>query len=432
MQPDRLRGRLIAAAGVLALLLGGTAPVSAEDPLAQIPFRVGFDGLFEAPSVGSGSTDAGTWSFERGRLANGQVQLHFEIEPPRQTLPVQSGPAVLFASLDLYGDAGGDMGIGMSIPSVARVVIPACADDAACHYSADISIPTKDLADAIARLETEGDLLSIDADMTLVRTFGAGTWLQVLGLHRLEGFGAGEAAGGRLGAMEPTHGLLSQTGLFPAGQAQPVVAGEGNFDHLLDYGSIVERLRKQAGDTSSPIPTMYTDLHVNFVRGCLGWNVLEFHDFDGNLLFYAQELMGKAQINGATQMPVGRPFYVTVDAGEGIRHPVIQVGPIEADGSDDSVVITASMDCATRTGSLRLIGAVGPTPAPTSTPRATSDTAVPIATSAPTDLPAASPDLTPVDDPLLVTLPFVAFGALLLGALVALAAGLLRRRSRPS
>ena len=145
MGTGRPRGRKLAAAVTIIALLAGAAPAAAVDPLAQIPFRVGFDGLFEAPSVGSGSTDAGTWSFEGGRLANGTVKLHFEIEPPRQTLPVQSGPAVLFAGLDLYGDAGGDVGIGMSIPSVARVVIPACADDAACHYSADISIPTKDL-----------------------------------------------------------------------------------------------------------------------------------------------------------------------------------------------------------------------------------------------------------------------------------------------
>src|SRR5574338_734061 len=94
----------------------------------------------------------------------------------RQTLPVRSGPAVLFGGLILYGDAGGDVGIEVRVPTIVHKLIPACLDDDACRYTVDISIPTDDLPAAINRVEQDGDLIWVGANLTLVRTFGAGQW----------------------------------------------------------------------------------------------------------------------------------------------------------------------------------------------------------------------------------------------------------------
>lgn len=320
------------------------------------------------------------------------------------------------------------MGMAMAVPSVARAVVPACADDADCHYAVDISIPTDDLADTIARLEEDGDLMWVDIDLTLVRTFGGGTWLQVLALHLAPSVD-GSMGVSRIGALEPAHGDLSRTGLFPASQAKSVVAGEAYNEDPLDYASIVENLRRKAGDDSASMPTVYTDLHVAFVRGCLGWSYLALHDFDGNLLFYEESLMGKALINGATTMPIDRPWFVTVDAGEGIRRPMMQLGPIEAGGSGEQAVIWATMDCATRTGTLSLTGdVVGPSPSPApskATPSPSLGAATPMvgpSLSPDPETGGAQIDANERPDWLLLL-------AVLLGALV-LAAGLRRRAAR--
>src|SRR5688572_18746482 len=102
----------IGAAVVFALTAVASGPMrtSAADPLADIPFAVGADVLFDEARNDGRQGQKGNWSLEGGRIANGRLHLHFEIDPPRHGLPVTSGPAVLFAGMEAYGGSG-DMGM---------------------------------------------------------------------------------------------------------------------------------------------------------------------------------------------------------------------------------------------------------------------------------------------------------------------------------
>lgn len=392
-------GRRGGATLALALLIAslGPAPASAADPLAKVALAIASETIFDTPSLGGEFGEPGSWALERGRMANGQLTLHLEITPVRQTLRVKSGPAVLFAAFSLYGDAGGDVGIDMNVRPVTAQVIPACADDDHCRYAVDVSIPLAGLADAIARLEQHGNLIWVSADMTLVRTFGGGRWLQVAAFQRSETAAPG-ASGGRLGSVVATHGVLNWSGLFPASEAIPIPDPNSEANPPLDYGSIVESLRKQAGDTTEPPPAVDVDLNVRIVRSCVGWMELTFHDDLGNSAFYANEIPDHPEMHASTSMPVGSPWFLTLDGGDGVQAPIVRLGPIQSDGSGAPVTVSATMDCATRTGTLTLTGAVTPTPNPTRPPLPSVGPVVP--TLQPSATPAATPapagDATPV------------------------------------
>ena len=244
------RSRLRAALASVILLAGtgtGAAPAAAADPLSDVEFVVGAFGLFGAPSAGGGMGQRGSWTFEHGQMVDGKLELHLEISPVPQQLPVKSGPAVLFAGLNLYGTPGGDVGLDLPIAPLYRTVVAPCENDAACHYSVDIEISTDAIPDAIKRLEKQGDLLAVEVALTLVRTFGDGQWLQVTEL--LSGpSGRSDAIAGRLGAMDSAHGALSWAGLFPADQALPIPMEAWNLARPFNYAKVVESLRSDAGD----------------------------------------------------------------------------------------------------------------------------------------------------------------------------------------
>jgi hypothetical protein len=418
-QSGHVRRFGLAGALVVVLALAGSTSTLAADPLAKVSFAVADTPLFEGRSIGTGFGDPGTWSFVRGRMVGSRLELHVEITPVRQTLPITSGPAVLFAGLDLYGDAGGDVAIERFVGPVAHTLIPAC-NDSDCDYAADISIPIDGLPDAIASLERDGKLIWVSADLTLVRTFGAGEWLQVLAFEGGPG-GIASVAAGRLGAMTPTQGVLNWVGLFPAGQATPISPGNGNLP-LLDYAHIVESIRVKAGDASPAISAVAAALHVRFVRSCMYWTELTLHDDRGNYLFYADELPAHPLINVSTRMPVDSPWYLTLDAGDGVQNPVVRLGPIQPDGSGSPVNVVATIDCSQHSGTLELTGATTATPIPTLAVAG----AGPSPTASPSAGPAADPSTTSASS---VAAPVVVI--LLVGAAV-LVAFTLRRRSRPS
>ena len=342
-----------------------TAGVAAADPLANVNFAVGDIELFGGPAGVVSSADRGSWSFERGRMVNGRLELHLRITPTQPTMPLKSGPAVLFAGLDLYGDAGGDVGMGVSVGPIVQTVVPACADDAACHYEVDVSIPTAELPKAIASLEKNGDLIWVSADLTLVRTFGGGEWLQVLALAQGP-LGIQQAAAGRLGAMEPTHGDIVPTGLFPAIRATPTATGNGNLGYL-DYRPIVEALRSKAGDDTTAGPMVDVALHVEIHPICRYWTELTLHDRQGNFLFYANENVEHPVIDESTRMPAASPWYLRLDGGDG-GDPLVELGPIQPDGSGSPLAINATIDCSKPAGTMTLTGAAMASPIPTRRP----------------------------------------------------------------
>jgi MYXO-CTERM domain-containing protein len=211
--------------------------------------------------------------------------------------------------------------------------------------------------------------------------------------------------------------------LFPADQALPVSTASGNLPKL-DYGPIVESLRVKAGDASAALPAVDAALHVRFIRSCIYWTELTLHDGRGNELFYADEIPTHPLINISTRMPVGSAWYLTLDAGDGVQNPVVQLGPIQPDGSGSPVDGTATIDCSQHSGTLALTGTASPTPIPTHAAPSSAPSAV-LGTASPPSVPPADPSTTSAGS---IAAPAIAL--LVLGALVV--AFLLRRRIRSS
>ena len=323
-----------------------------------MPFAVGADVLFDEARNDGRQGQHGTWSFTAGRLTNGQLRLHFEIFPPSHGLPVESGPAVLFAGMEAFGGSG-DMGIGEPMEALASTVIPAC-DDSDCRLSADIDLSTDEIAGAVARLEKRADLMWVSVNLTLVRTFGAGEWLQVLPLQPA-GDGTLGARAGRLGAMEAIDGTLFPFGLFPADQATPIPKGGGwMFTTAFDYARAVERLRQQADDPSTAIPTVDAAIHVDIKPPCDHAAHLTLHDDAGDRGFDAAAF-GTPLIDGKARLPIGVTWHLTLQDGGGIDFDQgrqgwgVRVGDIVSDGSPIEVV--ANFDCTVPSGSLESPGA---------------------------------------------------------------------------
>lgn len=385
---------MVAISAATATMLGWVPSRSiAADGLSNVPFAIGADRLFdERRNDGRQGTD-GHWTLEAGRTSSGLLRLRIVIDPPAYGLPVESGPAILFAGLQAYGGSG-DMGFAEPIDALANVVLPSC-DRTNCQYVADIELPTADILGAIQRLEGKGNsLMWISSELTLVRTFAGGTWLQVMPFMAgdREGGLAGQA--GRLGAIEPVSGALFPFGLFPAEQATPVRKGGWMFTTRFDYARLAERLRAATNDATQPIETAPGRLQVDFTKACDHAVHLTLHDDAGDHIFDV-DAYGKERIEADVEVPVGIAWRLTVHDGGGIdfdqgRHGWgIRMGRIETDGSP--ITINATFACAGGTGTIDVVGGVPDPSSPSPPPEApnaagsgAAKSATPAAVAAPT------------------------------------------------
>jgi hypothetical protein len=334
-------------------------PVDAAEPLADAPFSVAAESLFGEARNDGRQGEQGAWELLEGRLANDALHLTFRIEPPRHTLPVEPGPAVLFGGLNLFGDAGGDMGAGMQVDSLAIETLPPCSDRA-CQYDVEIALPVDDLRPAIERLEIGARLMWVSADLTLVRTFGGGSWLQVLPFA-YEGDGVLGAAAGSLGAIKRTSGRMFPYGLFPSELATPIGADPHLFPGGLDYGAEVERRRRDAGDSSQPLQSATGRLQVTLDPACQGSPALTLHDEGGDRI-YDSLLHDVKEIDEQVAVPVGVPWWLTLHDGGGIDFDQgrlgwgVRIGPIGT--TEAHIAIEADFDCSIPRGVVRVNGEV--------------------------------------------------------------------------
>lgn len=325
---------------------GGTATQSvAEDPLSAVPFEIGSDGLFSEPRSGGRQGPLGRWVLEGGRLADGRLRLRISIEPTAHGLPVRSGPAVLFAGIEAFG-GWGDVAIGERLDVLVTVPLPAC-DDANCRYVADIDLPTDGIPGAIERVLAVGHLSGVGAQVTLVRSFGGGSWLQVLPLNVPELPGGGAGAAGRLGAIEGVEGIIFPYGLFPADQATVLTRDNWAWSADVDYGAVVDRLRQQAGDPTQPMPTVPGRVRVEIGDACVDAARLSMHNDAGDQVFGADVAPGRL-IQTSVRFPIGVAWRLTLHDGGGIDLDQRQgwgerTDEIEADGSP--ITIDARFSC---------------------------------------------------------------------------------------
>lgn len=248
----------------------------------------------------------------------------------------------------------------------------------------------------------------VGVNLTLVRTFGAGQWLQVLPLQPASD-GALGARAGRLGSIEGTEGTLFPFGLFPANQATPIPTGGGwMFTTAFDYGKAVERLRKQADDVSNAIPSVDAALRVGITPTCDHAARLTLHDDAGDRVFDA-EAFDTPLIAGDARLPIGVTWHLTLQDGGGIDFDQgrqgwgVRIGDIESDGSP--IEINATFDCAIPAGSLELVRAGLATEAPSTNGATPRDAGSP----APSADPTSASDGTPA---LMVGLVVVIIGGL--------------------
>jgi hypothetical protein len=339
--------------------------------MIDLPFGVAAEGLFgEALNDGRQGPE-GTWDLVGGTLAPNGLHLSVRVSIPDHGLAVEPGPAVLFGGLHLLGDAGGDMGFSMRVQGLTTVSLPPCAASP-CVYAADIVLSVVDLEAAIDRLERDATLMMVSAELTLVRTFGEGTWLQVLPF--LSGPDGALPAAGRLGAIAPETGRIFPFGLFPADQATPIEANPFGFRDGLDYAAVVEEARTAAGDTSRRPAMTPALLHTAIDPPCEGSSVLAMHDASGNWVFQ-RPLFEVADIEAPLELPSDTAWWLTLHDGGGIDFDQgrqgwgLRLGPIMP--TDQPMTIEGAFDCAVPAGSLLVDRVqVGETAQPTTAPAA--------------------------------------------------------------
>jgi hypothetical protein len=259
----------------------------------------------------------------------------------------------------MQGSGGsGDMGIGRPIDALAIVALPSC-DDHACRYEADVVLPADEIMPAVRWLEDNGEVMWITANMTLVRTFGDGTWLQVLPLLEANDRDGSVGQGaGRLGAIEPVDGTLFPNGLFPAEVATPIPKGGAwMFTAGFDYGRVVERERIAMGDASRPLEMAAGSLHVEIDPPCPHAAHLTLHDDAGDRVFDT-DVHKKRSVVATFSIPTQTTWQLTLHDGGGIdfdqgrQGSGVRVGEIRSDG--DPIIVNAGFDCTERRGSVEV------------------------------------------------------------------------------
>lgn len=341
-----------------AILLEGRPIPTPRLPLAleDVPFAMGAGQLLGQPNSDGRQGPRGTWELLEGELIDGELHLRVAMEPAAHDLPVASGPAVLFAGMEAYG---GWLDVGLTEPmdALATVALPAC-DDTACRYVAEIILPAQEILPAVRRLEKRGDeVLWVTVNLTLVRTFASGTWLQVLPLDGPEGGGLSSLAG-RLGAIEPVDGTLFPFGLFPADQATPIPrGGSGMFTTAFDWPRVVDRVRKEVGDQTLRVPMVDGRLDVTIDPVCDHAAGLTLHDDGGNHVFDA-EAFDIGSVTGTFAIPADTTWRLTLHDGGGIDFDQgrggwgIRVGEIRSDGGP--IAVDARFDCTAGVGALEV------------------------------------------------------------------------------
>ncbi len=310
------------------------APVDTDE--LTLDYR-GWDGRITRPlgywwEQGSG----GEWWVERANLRpDGRLTLHLAIDPIETTVPLDPGPAVLFASAHLSGD-GGSVGLGARVGKPVHVTTRPCRGSQRCEMRANVVLPTHRLESAAAGVRHPATWHALGVNLTLVRTFGQGTWVQVLPLE-------GRGLTGRVGTVSDPGTFKAHTryfGAFPLEQGERWLANlprEVRYEPVL---RITERIR-QKGDESQIPESVPFQLDVD-AGDCLGWSLM---NATGDIAFDETERLFGREVR-TVDVPVGSEWYVRSPSLENLDMPsetVHSFGPFSADS--DGLRIEGSWRC---------------------------------------------------------------------------------------
>jgi hypothetical protein len=297
-------------------------PVSAAPPI-DLP-RLDIDYEYAPPLDGRGywvgDPEGGEWHVVGGGLdRDDRLTLEVVIRPPAISVPLEPGPAVLFGTVGLFGDAGGDVATGASVPRIVTTVLPACPDPTDCVYEGSITLPTDRLPRLAERVRNAEDWVSAVIGLTLVRTFAQGTWLQVLPLYDENR----NEPDGRLSRPRHIGSRMLALGAFPVG---PPELWSKRQRPVLDR---IERLRRSVDDPSGLPATQPLLIDIGTAACTPGWTIATA---TGDVLVDVTRGGPSAPVQ--IEAPVGAEWTVSVphsSRGQGTGYPPRTFRPFSSD-----------------------------------------------------------------------------------------------------
>lgn len=306
-------------------------------------------------------------------LADGRLALTVRVTAPPVDLPVEAGPGVLLGDVSLYGDAGGDVGLWHTFPTVARKgVAPACQASGSCVYEGHLVLPT-DLIGPYLRRPVVGRWQAVTVGLTLVRTFDQGRWIQVLPMW-VPDDALAMTTSGRLGDARPFRGVSSAFGLLSRDQVRRWDRAGGDRRDRRGLLDITERTRRRVGDASARTPTVSVELSLDPADCPRG---MTLSSKAGAIAF---DRAAGGNVERTVELPVGRTWTVTVPSLDRIEIP-----------SDDTLLTFGPFGVGSSPA--RLLGAWGCVGAPSGDVTCTG-----CVVAGPTSMPEAS--ATPVPGPI--------------------------------
>ncbi len=294
----------------LMLALGIQTPLAAQGrfpPLADWPLLIGDAastwGLRPDGDGPDATAPDGRWTVTAEPMAHRRMVVHVAVETPAVPMALEPGPAILVTATALQGGYGGDVGYERLV-SLHSLALPACTGDP-CIFEADVTVDLRRLP-RIARRERRLESAWAGVGFTLIRTFGAGSWLQTLTSERLDG----TSFSGTPGAPEPWVGSAYPAGLFPAEGISvwryADVAGP-------DVQALIASARSELGDTSRP-PTTTPVRMVATTTGCTdGPPDMSLMTTDGDQVTARPTRGGRAFVDATWPLPVGTAWRVGFD-----------------------------------------------------------------------------------------------------------------------
>ncbi len=252
---------ILVIAGLLTLSTSAIAGPSID--LLRLRIDYGYAPPLDSHGYWVGEPQGGEWRVVGSRFnPGGRLTLDVEVRPPTISVPLESGPAMLFGRLALGGGYGGDVGAEVLVGRLSAQVMPACFDPSDCVYRGSITLPTHVLP-ALTEQHPDASWGSAVIGLSLVRTFAQGTWLQVLPMYDEED----QAPGGILGHPRTISSRMLALGAFP-------VADRANWSRP-DRVTLarIDRLRRAIGDPSRLPDTQPLLIDIETAPCTLGWTI---------------------------------------------------------------------------------------------------------------------------------------------------------------
>lgn len=295
----------LASSIVLAVGSAGSGVVRAADTdpaELSLGYRSNFHHHIQ-PGVPWGESErVGTWEVvDARRRGDGKLVLELEMDPPEPGIAVDPGPAMVFASLGMHGDAGGDVAWSLGFGRMVQAVANPCSEKQDCELWTRLVLPTHRMQKALDKAPNDraGGIM---IGLTLVRSFGQGEWMQIVPLEKRVAEGGDP---GRLGDPGRFNGWMHNNGSFSAEQAQrwiePLPKSQRGYPALAE----IEAHRVAKGDSSAEAVTVSVAIDVE-ARSCRGWTLATR---SGDIAYDIDEVVTGRQ-SVTLDLPIGSEWYV--------------------------------------------------------------------------------------------------------------------------